>query len=500
MKRGYLLLFLALFSVSFAQESADFPTPYNSEADSTASPMPAEESVKKFQLPEGFEVTVFASEPEVQNPISMSWDHRGRLWVAENYTYARKGVRIASDLRDRVVIFEDTDWDGKADKRTVFTDKVQVLTSVAVGHGGVWLMCSPQLLFIPDANEDDIPDGPPQVMLDGFVLPEGNYHNFANGLKWGPDGWLYGRIGHSCPGKIGAPGTPENERIPVHGGIWRFHPSTHQFEMLTHGTVNPWGHDWDKHGQLFHINTVIGHLWHAIPGAYFRESGGAGPNPFTYSRIDQHADHYHFDTTGRWQESRDGAANSFGGGHAHIGMEIYQADHLPNYWRDKLLTWNLHGRRLNVERLERKGAGYVGRHEPDQFISGDEWFRGIEISTGPDGALYGIDWNDTGERLDRLFNVRWQGRFHSRIMVVEQRPRAPVSTLQCTHHGNQVIVANAFKITDGVLPGLRIRLISNLAHQIVGKRFAALGAWMLLAGLASTCCSRPRNRYKARTA
>src|SRR5205085_8384375 len=118
-----------------------------------------------------------------------------------------------------VLIFEGTNG-GHFTKRTVFTDDVQMLTSVEVGHGGVWLMCPPQLLFIPDRNGDDKPDGPAEVVLDGFTVAQDNYHNLANGLRWGPDGWLYGRCGASCPGEIGRPGTPASSRIPLRGGMW----------------------------------------------------------------------------------------------------------------------------------------------------------------------------------------------------------------------------------------------------------------------------------------
>ena len=120
---------------------------------------------------------------------------RGRLWIAENYTYAEPGKRFDLHLRDRILVFEDNDHDGRFDKRTVFTDDVQQLTSVEVGHGGVWALCPPQLLFFPDKNYDGVPDGPAEVVLDGFKVPTVNYHNFANGLHWGPDGWLYGRCG-----------------------------------------------------------------------------------------------------------------------------------------------------------------------------------------------------------------------------------------------------------------------------------------------------------------
>jgi len=387
----------------------DFPEPYNSEQDKDSQPLAPAAAAASFEGPDELEVTVFAAEPELRNPVAMAWDPRGRLWIAENYTYAEKGVRIAEDLRDRVLILEDRDHDGVADERRVFSDTLSCLTGLETAPDGLWVMACPQLLFIPDRDGDDVPDGPPEVVLDGFEVAEANHHNFANGLRWGPDGWLYGRTGGSCPGHIGPPGTPPDRRIPLQGGLWRFHPELERFEVLCHGTTNPWGHDWDRHGEAFFINTVIGHLWHLIPGAHYQRPFIPSWNQALYHEIDQHADHYHFDTSGSWMESRDGAANSLGGGHAHIGMTIYQADHFPAL-RDRLITWNMHGRRANTEILERRGSGYVGKHGPDILISGDPWFRGIEIQTGPDGALYAIDWSDTGECHENTGVHRHSGR------------------------------------------------------------------------------------------
>ena len=399
---------------------AEFPAVYNSEP---GNPVPTEaaDALKMLHLPEGFTATLFASEPDVQNPVGMAWDARGRMWVAENYTYAERVKRFDLSLKDRVIVLEDADHDGKAEKRTVFTDDVRMLTSVEVGHGGVWLMCPPQVLFVPDANGDDVPDGPPQVVLDGFTVAKDNYHNFANGLRWGPDGWLYGRCGHSCPGLLGVPGTPDELRIPMKGGIWRFHPQRKVVEVLTHGTTNPWGHDWDENGEMFFINTVTGHLWHLMPGAHLKD-GSPSPNPGVFERLDMIADHYHFDTKGSWMEGRGGKANSLGGGHAHIGMMIYQAEQWPENFRNKLMTINMHGRRTNVERLERLGSGYVGRHEPDVFISDDSWFRGLEISTGPDGSGYILDWSDTGECHESTGVHRTSGRI---FKISYGQPNAP---------------------------------------------------------------------------
>ncbi len=317
--------------------ASSFPQPYNSEPDPGA-PMPAAEAAKRMILPQGFKATVFAAEPEVQNPIAMAWDARGRLWIAENYTYAEGRKKFELGLRDRILIFEDKDGDGHFDKRTVFTDELQMLTSLAIGHGGVWVTCPPQVLFIPDRDGDDRPDGPAQVVLDGFTVALESYHTFANGLRFGVDGWLYGRCGASCPGEIGVPGTPSDARVPVRGTLWRFHPERKVFEALSYGTTNPWGHDWDEHGELFFINTVNGHLWHDFPGAHYVRPHTIDPNPRTYALIDQHADHWHFDTSQDWSKSRDGAANAYGGGHAHVGMMIYLADNWPSSYRGHLFT------------------------------------------------------------------------------------------------------------------------------------------------------------------
>ena len=406
------LSFFLLISLSNWGWGQTFPVLYNSETDHQATLMPAADAAVGFEVPEGFHVNVFASEPDVQNPIAVSWDSRGRMWVAENFTYAERSQRFDLSLRDRVLILEDTNGDGKADKRTVFTDEVQMLTSVETGHGGVWLMCPPQLLFIPDANGDDVPDGPAEVVLDGFEVAEQNYHNFANGLKWGPDGWLYGRCGGSCPGRVGKPGTPDDQRVALEGGIWRYHPQTQHFEVLTHGTTNPWGHDWDEFGEAFFINTVNGHLWHLIPGAHLHRPFTLDPNPSVYELIDMHADHWHFDTKGDWMKSRDGAANSFGGGHAHSGMMIYQGDHWPEDYQGRLLTLNFHGKRVNQELLSREGSGYIGKHGPDMLAAADPFFRGIEISQGPGGSVYLVDWSDTGECHEQTGVHRTSGRIY----------------------------------------------------------------------------------------
>lgn len=430
----------------------DFPKLTNSESDKTAQPMAADEAAKSFVLPEGFHVDVFAAEPDVQNPIAMTWDSRGRLWVAENFTYAERSQRFDLTLRDRVLIFEDADHDGTAEKRTVFTDNVQMLTSLEVGYGGVWLMCPSKLLFVPDANFDDQPDSEAIVVLDGFDVAKENYHNYANGLKWGPDGWLYGRCGGSCPGRIGKPGTPKEQRVALEGGIWRYHPVTEQVEVLCHGTTNPWGHDWNQFGDGFFVNTVNGHLWQIIPGAHYVRPFTLDPNPSTYELIDMHADHWHFDTGASWTKSRAGAANSFGGGHAHSGASIYLGNNWPREYYGNLLTLNFHGRRINREILKRDGSGYNAGHGKDTLIAADPFFRGMDLSYGPNGAVYVLDWSDTGECHEhtgvhrtsgRIYRVSYDAKFPSQPIASDLRKKSTDELLRFISYGNEWPVRQA---------------------------------------------------------
>ncbi|MCM2375210.1 PVC-type heme-binding CxxCH protein [Aporhodopirellula aestuarii] len=475
-------------------ESA-FPVPENTEPLAVSHPqLSPSDSAAAIRLPAGFDVSVFAAEPDAQNPIDLAWDHRGRMWVAENYTYAKSGVRFRDDLRDRVVVFTDEDCDGTPESRTVFLDTLSRLTSVEVGPGkftvagvstapgrgdeltngvagtrdsqaspqtvdGVWLMCPPQLLFVPDADHDMVPDAPPRVVLDGFDVAKQNYHNFANGLRFGPDGWLYGRCGGSCPGRVGAPGTPDAQRVALEGGMWRFDVRTERFEAICHGTTNPWGHDFNSFGELFFINTVNGHLWHGIHGAHFNRPFTLDPNPNVYATIDQHADHYHFDTGQHWTKSRDGAANDFGGGHAHCGLMIYQESTWPSEYRDSLMTLNFHGRRANRENLLRRGSGYVGTHGDDFFLSDDEWFRGMEMSAGPDGNVFVLDWSDLGECHEHTGVHRTSGRIYKITARQSDTERQTSASLR---------ESRLKRLADGDVPGL-IEMVSGedrwFSHQ-----------------------------------
>ena len=347
-----------------------------------------EEAAKAMTVPEGFKVTLFAGEPDVHQPIAFAIDDRGRLWVAEAYSYP---VRVPDDkARDQILIFEDENGDGKFDTRKVFADKLNLVSGIELGYGGVYVGAAPNFLFIPDKDGDDKPDGPPQILLDGWGYQDS--HETLNTFTWGPDGWLYGCHGVFTHSKVGKPGTPDADRIPINAGIWRYHPTKHKFEVFAQGTSNPWGLAFDEHGQLFETACVIPHLYHVIQGARYERQAGPHFNPYTYEDIKTIADHRHY--LGANPHAGNGRSGDAGGGHAHSGAMIYQGGAWPKEYVGSLFMNNIHGARLNRDVLEAKGSGFVGHHAPDFLMANDSWSQIISMKYGPDGQVYFIDWYD----------------------------------------------------------------------------------------------------------
>ena len=355
-------------------------------------PLPPEEAATTMQLPDGFKATLFAGEPDVQQPIGFCIDDRGRLWVAEAYSYPDHTDQPG---KDRILIFEDSDNDGRHDKRTVFYEGLNYVSGIEVGFGGAWVMSPPYFYFIPDKNHDDVPDGEPEILLDGFGT-HANSHNIANGFGWGPDGWLYGTHGRTNWSMIGKPGAKDAERQRFDGGVWRYHPVRHEWEPYCDGTTNPWGIDWDEYGEAFMSNCVNPHLFHVIQGAHYEPWRGRQSSQYAYDRIESIADHLHFVDGSHTTVGTD-EVESLGGGHAHCGIMVYQGTNWPAEYRGRIFMHNVHGRRINQEILERKGSGYVARHADDFMISRDPWFMGVTMQYGPDGGVFVIDWSDTGE-------------------------------------------------------------------------------------------------------
>jgi putative membrane-bound dehydrogenase-like protein len=358
--------------------------------------LPPAEAAKAMTVPEGFKVTLFAGEPDVHQPIAFAIDDRGRLWVAEAFSYPIR--RPASEARDQIVIFEDKDNDGHYDSKKVFADKLNLVSGLELGFGGVWVGAAPELLFIPDLDGDDRPDGAPEVVLDGWGLQD--THETLNSFIWGPDGWLYGCHGVFTHSRVGKPGTPDKDRVPINAGIWRYHPTKRRFEVFAHGTSNPWGFDFDANGQGFLTSCVIPHLYHIIPGARYERQGGQHFNPYTFDDIKTIADHRHYVGNIRdhawWGHAPvpADATLSAGGGHAHSGAMIYKGDAWPASYRGSIYMNNIHGARINRDVFKPEGSGFVGSHAPDLLVANDSWSQIISIKSGPDGNVYMIDWYD----------------------------------------------------------------------------------------------------------
>ncbi|MBT4867146.1 MAG: c-type cytochrome [Planctomycetaceae bacterium] len=421
MLRILAVLFLISASIPVAQGD-DLPRGVVNSQDPKDIPLTPAESLNRITVPKGFHVTLFAGEPDLRRPIAFDFDDRGRLWVVENYSHP---VWKADGGSDRILILEDTDNDGRFDKRTVFWDKGRYLTGIAVGHGGVWIANTPELAFIPDRDRNDIPDSKPIAMLDGFQISK---NNVLNNFHWGPDGWLYGALGLSTPSFVGAPGTPKDERTRITRGIWRFHPIHHKFESVAEGMVNPWGADFNEYGDLFTANTVTAHLWHIVPGMYCQRRAAERDNPYAYGRIQSIANHLHWGG-GVWQSSRETHDHHSvaGGGHAHCGGMVYLGDNWPKKYRGTFFTNNLHGNRVNNDRLVPKHSSYVGVHADDFLFGNDLWFRGMSIKYGPDGGVYVSDWHDIGECHDSDGSHRSSGRI---FKVVYGKPKSQAVDLQ----------------------------------------------------------------------
>lgn len=390
-------------------------------------PLPPLEAARTMVVPQGFNVTLFAGEPDVRQPIGLSFDDRGRLWVVEAMQYPH---HTTAPSQDRILIFEDTDGDGRHDRRTVFYEGLNYVSGIEVGFGGAWVMSPPFFYFIPDRDRDDRPDGPPVVLLDGFGN-HSNAHNMANNLAWGPDGWLYGTHGRTNWSQPAKPGTPKEQRIAFDGGVWRYHPVRHVWESFTDGTTNPWGIDWNDHGQGFMCTSVDPHLYHVIQGAHHEPWRNRASSRYAYERIPTIADHRHFTGIGRVADGLGTAAeDEAGGGHSHAGTMVYLGDNWPARYRNGVFMNNIHGRRINHDVPARAGSGYTASHGPTLMRSRDRWYMGIALRYGPDGAVYAADWSDTDSCHSRPNTRKETGRIHRISHGTPRWDRIDVATLR----------------------------------------------------------------------
>lgn len=408
-----------------------------------------EEAAKAMIVPPGFSVQCAAHEPDVKQPIAMAIDDRGRIWIAEAYEYP---VRAQGDKgRDRILIFEDTDLNGTLDKRTVFYEGLNLVSGMEVGFGGVWVGAAPYLLFIPDKDYDDKPDGEPVKLLDGWGFQD--THETLNSFIWGPDGWLYGCHGIFTHSLVGKPGTPKDNRVPINAGYWRYHPVRHEFEVFAHGTSNPWGLDFNEYGQAFATACVIPHLFHIIPGGRYERQAPQHFNPYTYDDIKTIAEHRHY-TGNQWNDDNRRQSDTLGGGHAHAGCMIYLGGAWPEKYRGQVFMNNIHGNRINMDVLTPKGSGYAGSYAPDFLLTRDQASQMLYLTYGPDGQVWVIDWYDMNQchRPDPNVHDRSNGRIYriayndAKPVKVDLRSKTNAELIELQKHENQWYVRHAQRL------------------------------------------------------
>ncbi|MFN9718685.1 MAG: PVC-type heme-binding CxxCH protein, partial [Planctomycetota bacterium] len=378
--------------------------PSESSLSSVTSPMKssaAEITTSTMFVPEGFSVDVIAAEPDLHQPMAFAFDAKGRLWVVEGHSYPQK--RPDGEGLDRVLIFADSDHDGTYETRKVFAEKLNLVSGLEIGHGGVWVGAAPQLLFIPDRDDDDVPDSDPQVLLDGFGFAD--THETLNSFLWGPDGWLYGNQGVFNSSKIGKPGASDNQRISLSAGVWRYHPTKHLFEVFAHGGSNQWGLDYDEHGQLF--MTYCRSFWgrgdvtHVMLGAHYWNQVNSGYAPFISTQAPPGRPWManYLLASARYGHGEGGSgkagSNDVYGGHSHVGTMIYLGDNWPEQYRNHLFTHNLHGHQMNHVVNRREAGGYNSVHAGyDVLFCGDQQYIGVDLQYGPDGSVFISDWYD----------------------------------------------------------------------------------------------------------
>lgn len=355
------------------------------------------QAVAQMAIPDGFDVSIFAAEPDIAEPIAFCFDDRGRLWVAENFNYQTRRKHTDEQV-SRIQILEDSNGDGTFDKKKTFTDKLTFTSGIACGFGGVFVGSPPNLTFIPDADGDDQPDGPPEVLLDGWGIND--RHETLNSFIWGPDGWLYGCHGVFTESKVGLPNAPENERQFIDGGIWRYHPVNHKFEVYARGLSNPWGFDFNQHGQGFATCCVIPHLFHIVQGGVYHKQSKPHVNPHIYDDIKTIRDHTHLS--------------------AHGGARFYLADTFPEEYRNRLFMCNIHEHAVLTDVMKPKGSSFIGQHGDDFMPTNDLAWVGFSVEIGPEGGVYILDWHDT-DVCGNSVNFPNSGRVY-RIMPENSKP------------------------------------------------------------------------------
>lgn len=441
-----------------------------------------EEAVRRMTLPVGLEAKLFASEPDVRQPILVKCDDRGRLWTIQYLQYPNpaglKRVKVDRWSRtvydrvpeppphgprgaDRITILTDADGDGRAEEAKDFVDGLNLTTGLAFGHGGVFVINVPYLLFYPDHDRDDVPDSDPEVLLTGFGMEDAQ--SMANHLTWGPDGWLYGVNGSTTTCNI--------RGIEFQQGCWRYHPLTREFELFCEGGSNCYGLTFDAQGNLYY-STNGGPFVHAVQGGYFYKSFGKhGPlhNPYAYHYFDQLE------------------VDQVPGG-PPTGGTIYLAPQFPDNLYGKFIAGNFLGHTSSWWNIEPAGSTVRATYGGVLLDSHDPWCGPTDMCAGPDGAMYVSDFYDQRTAHPDP-DAQWDltnGRIY-KIQAVDAEPAPPLDVVALSSdelvdalsHPNHWIVDRARcdlarRRDESVIPRLRAMALAEDDRQLALESLWAL--------------------------
>lgn len=366
-----------------------------------SAPLSPKQAEQAFQVPDDLQLQLVLSEPDIAQPLFMTWDSAGRMWVMEYRQYPEvAGVKMLSRdvyLRsiydqvpepppfgakglDRISIHEDIDGDGVYDQHKTFIDGLNIASSFAIGRGGVFVTNPPYLLFYPDKNSDDVPDSDPEVLLEGFGLEDS--HSVINSLRFGPDGWLYGCQGSTVTARVKRPGSAEPPVQTMGQQIWRYHPETREFEVFAEGGGNTFGCEIDSKGNIFSgHNGGDTRGFHYVQGGYYKKGFGkhgplSNPYAFGYFPMMKHASVPRFT-------------------HNFI---IYEDEQFPAQYHGKLFGIEPLQGQVVMSHIRPFQSSFETQDISRVVKTDDEWFRPVDIKVGPDSCIYIADMYE--QRID----------------------------------------------------------------------------------------------------
>jgi putative membrane-bound dehydrogenase-like protein len=464
-------------------------------------PLEPAESMPHMVVPGGFEVRLFAAEPDIAKPICMAWDHRGRLWIAETTDYPND-LQPPGQGHDRIKICEDTDGDGRADKFTVFADALSIPTSLAFANGGVVVTQAPQTLFLKDTDGDDKADVR-RVLFRGWGTRD--THAGPSNLRWGFDNWLWGMVGYS-----GFEGTVGGEELDFAQGLFRVRPDGTKLEFLRSTNNNSWGVGLSEEGLVFG-STANGNpsVYMPIPNRFYEAVRGwsarvLGPTA---------ASPRFFPVTENVRQVDNFGAFTAGAGHA-----LYTARAYPRpYWNSTAFVSDPTGHLTATFTLQRKGSDFTTYNGWNLLASDDEWTSPVAAEVGPDGQVWVIDWYsfivqhnptpqgfETGKGAAYVTPLRdkTHGRIY-RIVATNSKPAAPIAldpndpahlvaalkndNMFWRMHAQRLLVERGQ--TDVVAE--LIRLVQDPSVDAIGLNPAAIHALWTLHGLGALGGSNP---------